>query len=75
MTDTEPMWLLDFRPSPPTRYVHRPLLTRVRTSPAAEHLRAATRAAFWPTAIGAGVILAFVVLAALQNVAPSVVIR
>jgi len=70
VTDTEPIWLLDFRPSVPTRYVYRPLLTRVRTSPAAEHLRAATRAAFWPLACGAGVILAFVILAALHTLTP-----
>jgi hypothetical protein len=70
MNDTEPIWLLDFRPSVPTRYVRRPLLTRVRTSPAAEHLRAATRSTFWPLAISSGVILALVLLTYVQALTP-----
>lgn len=75
MSDTRELWLLDLRPSPPTRYVHRSLLTRVRTSPAAEHLRASARAAFYPCAIGAGLVLAFVILAALQGLTPVTAIR
>lgn len=75
MTETEPMWLLDLRPPVPTRYVRRSFRDRLRTSPAAIHLRAATRSAFWPLAIGAGLVLAFTALAWLQALTPVGAIR
>ena len=52
---TSELWLLDLRPSVPRRYEQPNLVTflarlwfRILCSPAADHLRAARRATFWP---------------------------
>ena len=59
--ETHELWLLDLRPSVPTRY-ERPDHLR--------HFRDSARAAFWPLAIGCGVILALLIIAHLQGVSP-----
>jgi len=77
---TQELHILDLRPSVPTR--HRTFVAtltaiwlRLSTSPAASHLRAATRSAFWPLAISSGVILALVLLTYVQALAPVTAIR
>jgi hypothetical protein len=77
---TVELHLLDLRPSVPSRYYTprarlRRRWHRVLTSPAARHLRASGRGAFWPLAIGSGVVLALVVLAQLQALTPTTAIR
>ena len=48
---------------------------RVRYSPAADHVRAATSSAFWPASVGAGFIVAALVLAHLHGATPTAGIR
>lgn len=59
-----------FIPSVPTRYQRPNRLRRIATSPAANHLRAAANSAFYPAAIGAGLLLAFFLLHFFQGLTP-----
>lgn len=57
----------------PVRLSPRPvaaLRRRVRSSAVAGHVRSSVRAAFWPTSIGSGVVVALVVLTWLQSLTP-----
>ena len=58
---TRELHVLDLRPTVPVRYV--------RTD-RYQHLRASVASAFWPLAIGAGVIVALLVIAHLNGAAP-----
>lgn len=69
MSDTEPMWILDFRPSVPTRYTRPAPLRFVK------HLLAAAYACFWPLAVGAGLIVGYTVLTWLQEIAPTTAVH
>lgn len=68
-----PFWMP--RPTVPTRVERPNRLRRLTRSPLAVHLRASARSAFWPCAIGAGVIVALLIIAHLQGLAPTPAIR
>lgn len=83
--DVDPDTTVEFRPpwlKPPTTTLYRTprrrlsnRIDQVRDSGPVRHLWAATRSAFWPCSIGAGVILALLLIAHLQDLTPTTGIR